>query len=318
MERKKWAPSAIEVLIFAFVLIIAIICLMGFLECIHAFSNSQQLFSEAYTAASAAVVKAAGQNSNEDLIRHLEQLQTVQKNSLTNDLMSFVYGVLSTLLVGLCAGFVAKSQKNAQAAQDAADSVEKKGEEIGAISNEAKKKLDEIKKTKDEIADSVEKKGEEIGAISNEAKEKLDEIKKIKDEIDKVFKNIGDEFEDIKQKNIEQARIQKISGTFLALHVEIIHARTALMSFDQVESNARIYGILRKIESIDLGFDRKAVTQLRTELLALKSVIDAFESKIDIEFTDPQKKKSMHCSAERYEKEIMQAIKACDEMVSPV
>lgn len=284
MELKKWVSNVIEILIFVFVLIIAIICLKGFLECIHAFSDSQKVYSQAYADASAAIVTSAGQSGSEELIRHLEQLQTVQKNSLTNDLMSFVYGVLSTILVGLCAGFVAKSQKNAQAAQKAADSVEKKGEEIGAISNEAKKKLDEIKG--------------------------------IKEEIDKVFKNIGDEFNEIKQNNIEQVRIQKTAGTFLALHVEIIHARTALMSFDQVESNKRIYGIWKEIKSIDSGFDRKAVTQLRTELLILKSAIDAFESKIDTEFTEPQKNKSMHCSAKRYEEEITLAIKACDKMLN--
>lgn len=287
MKLKKWASNMIEVFIFAFVLIVAIICLRGFLECIHVFSESQQLYSQAYAEASAAIVTVSGQSKNtEELIRHLEQLQTVQKNSLTNDLMSFVYGVLSTILVGLCAGFVAKSQKNAQAAQN--------------------------------VADSVEKKGMEIGAILDEAKGKLDEVKRIKDEINDVFKRIGDEFEDIKQKNIEQTRIQKIIGTFLALHVEIIHARTALMSFDQVESNARIYGIWSKIKSIDTVFDSKAVTQLRTELLVLKSVIDTFESKIDIEFTDPQKKNSMHCSAKRYKEEIMQAIKKCDKMLNPV
>ncbi len=288
MKLKKLASDIIEVLIFVFVLIIAIICLKGFLECTHAFSDSQQLYSQAYAEASTAIVTAADQSGNiEELIRHLEQLQTVQKNSLTNDLMSFVYGVLSTILVGLCAGFVVKSQKNAQTAQNAADSVEKKEVEIEAISDEAKKKLNEVNK--------------------------------IKNEINEVFENIRDEFEAIKQNNIkQQIKIQENFGTFLALHVEIIHARTALMSFDQVESNTRIYSILTKIKSINSVFDKKAVAQLRTELLVLKSVIDAFESKIDIEFTSPQKNCSMHCSAKRYEEEVTQAIKECDKMLNPI
>ena len=90
----------------------------------------------------------------ESLIKHMENMVTIQKNGMTNDLMSFIYGMLSTLLVGLCAGFVVKSRANAD---DAKNTV-----------NEAKKNA-EIAKEHAEIAAEKAKGTEEAISKANNA-----------------------------------------------------------------------------------------------------------------------------------------------------
>ncbi len=64
----------------------------------------------------------------ETLIQHMESMVTIQKNGMTNDVMSFIYGMLSTLLVGLCAGFVVKSRANADDAKNTVDEAKSNAE----------------------------------------------------------------------------------------------------------------------------------------------------------------------------------------------
>ena len=54
----------------------------------------------------------------ESLITHMENMIAIQKSGMTNDLMSFIYGILSTVLVGMCATFVVKSRTNADEAKN--------------------------------------------------------------------------------------------------------------------------------------------------------------------------------------------------------
>lgn len=184
-----------DILFILLFLIIAAICLFGFIQCTKAFTSSLQSYEIAFTDASTAVATAALEKSNADeLLRHLEQLQTLQKASLTNDLMSFIYGVLSTILVGLCAGFVNKSRANSREAQDAADQAAK-----------------------------YEEKAKEAVASTNKAKDEIDAIREGVEEtqnnINEIFKNTQGELNRIGEISNKQIKLQKMMGDLLSIHI---------------------------------------------------------------------------------------------------
>lgn len=116
--KKNWSKSCIDMLIVIIILTISITCLVSMLLCINTFIQNLKTFSNAYTEATTALVGYINNDVMLDdlsnALTYLESLQLIQKSSTTNDLMSFIYNsFLSTILVGLCAGFVMKSKKNA-------------------------------------------------------------------------------------------------------------------------------------------------------------------------------------------------------------
>lgn len=70
------------------------------------------------------------------MIKNMESIIAIQKSGMTNDVMSFIYGILSTILVGLCAGFVVKSRNNAD---ETKKTVEKVIESAGIAKSHAEK-----------------------------------------------------------------------------------------------------------------------------------------------------------------------------------
>lgn len=125
-NKFKWIASLMNVLITISIIIISTVCLIGMILCIISFIHNQKSFNDTYTSAINAIISAVHEDETfadetvSTIITHLENLQVIQKNSITNDLMSFVYGILSTILVGLCAGFVTKSKKSADESKETA------------------------------------------------------------------------------------------------------------------------------------------------------------------------------------------------------
>lgn len=157
----KWLKLLANVAICITVLSISIICLVSMLECIKSFGENQKAFYNAYTEASRTLInfvnkcsESIGYPNNIELdnlnnaLTYLESLQIIQKNNTTNDLMSFIYSILSTLLVGLCAGFVVKSKKHADEsakvsldAQKNAEAARISKEEAEGIRNETQENV---------------------------------------------------------------------------------------------------------------------------------------------------------------------------------
>lgn len=132
----------INVLLIIIILSICVTCLISMLMCINTFIENQKAFNNSYTEATTALVSFMtdyGKNidSENDVVldnisnalTYLENLQLIQKNNTTNDIMSFIYSLLSTILVGLCAGFVVKSKKHADEAEKVALSAQKDAQE---------------------------------------------------------------------------------------------------------------------------------------------------------------------------------------------
>lgn len=129
-KKEKNINDVFSLLLMGFVFLLGIVCLIGLIKSTSAFVNNMKAFSNVATTAAQAIADATV-NSNTDAktaITYLESLQQIQKNSTTNDVMSFLYSMLSTVLVALCAGFVAKSYKNVEIANKAVEQAKQKAE----------------------------------------------------------------------------------------------------------------------------------------------------------------------------------------------
>lgn len=162
----KWLKSLINILIVVIIVSISVTCLISMLLCINTFIENQKAFNASYTEATTSLVNfideyGGSENSITDAtldsldnaLTYLENLQLIQKNSTTNDIMSFLYSLLSTILVGLCAGFVAKSKKHADEAEKIALSAKKNAEEAKT----AKESAERIRNETQQNVESAEK-----------------------------------------------------------------------------------------------------------------------------------------------------------------
>lgn len=160
-EKFEWVGRVINALITISIFIISAICLIGMISCIISFMSNQQSFNKAYTDAINIITSSVGQGTSISdeaiftIMTHMENLQIIQKNSATNDMMSFVYGILSTILVGLCAGFVAKSKKSADESKETAKQAEKNAKTVENTKKDMlqikKDVLEEMKKAREQI-----------------------------------------------------------------------------------------------------------------------------------------------------------------------
>lgn len=146
------------------------------------------------------------------LIKHLENMVAIQKNGMTNDLMSFIYGILSAVLVGLCATFVEKSRNSADETKKTADKAQLL---VNKATKETKDAITQAQKTTIEAKDNAEeakkqaaiakdKANATVKAI-NEAKNATEDAKKNADEA-KVQAALAKEQADAAENAINDAR----------------------------------------------------------------------------------------------------------------
>ena len=126
---------------------IVIVCFIGMVYCCITFTLIMRTTNSEYrkvlkeVASSVATTNASDGASDSSfsntsdqnekinsLITHMESMIAIQTDSTTNNLMSFIYGIISTLLVGLCAGFVVKCRENADEAKKTADKAKNNAE----------------------------------------------------------------------------------------------------------------------------------------------------------------------------------------------
>ena len=156
----KWLKSLINILIVVIIVSISVTCLISMLLCINTFIENQKAFNASYTEATTALVNflneyGGSENSTTDAtldsldnaLTYLENLQLIQKNSTTNDIMSFLYSLLSTILV--------KSKKHADEAEKVALSAKGEAEEAKiakesaeSIRNETQQNVASVKELK--------------------------------------------------------------------------------------------------------------------------------------------------------------------------
>lgn len=75
------------------------------------------------------------------LITHMENMIAIQKSGMTNDLMSFIYGILSTTLIGVCIKIVTQCRASADEAQKTADEAQKNADRVNESVNAMNKAI---------------------------------------------------------------------------------------------------------------------------------------------------------------------------------
>lgn len=144
-EPNTHIVDILNCLFLVFFILIAICCLISLIMGLITLRNTDLTFSKEYSDALKAIPLADGTNhavNIENLITHMENMQSIQKNNVTNNLMSFVYGILSTILVGICTGAAAKSKSLAEGSKESAKEIKKVGEEIFKAEDKSKKQIE--------------------------------------------------------------------------------------------------------------------------------------------------------------------------------
>lgn len=283
------------VFLILFLLVIGVVCLIGLIDSINSFIDNQKVFNKAYSEAAATIVNLPPheRTSAQTLIDHLEKLQQIQKNATTNDVMSFLYSTLSTILVGLCAGFVAKSYKNVETANAAAQEASKNAE---ATNKHAQKVQENAKKT-NEYAQKAQEKAQESEKNANQTKASLEKAKELYNEAN------------------NQINKQKAIISILSIHIEIVHARAALVACDKIAANQRISNIKRMVNKIENTIEKNAIHQLLQEILCLETAVESYREYVDT-IKDPAKKESALQAIDRYKSDINNAETHCEWVLS--
>lgn len=289
-KKTEILRSTFKIILMVFILVVAITCLIGLAASIWSFVENQQSFNDAYSNAAAAIVDASPQKKDfiNMSIEHLEKLQQIQKNAASNDVMSFLYSTLSTILVALCAGFVAKSYNNVEKAKESAENAKVIAQESNKSAENAKQDAE----TSNQCAQDSKKSLEKAFEISEELKAELKAAKALYENAKKEIK---------KQRDTIQT---------LTIHMEIIHARSAMISHDKTNTNQRIFNILSRIESLEPNIEKGIILQLQQELLCLETDVECFKEYAN-SLPDSNSKISMLTAIDRYEKSLTDAVERC-------
>lgn len=247
------------------------------------------------------------------LITHMENMIAIQKSGMTNDLMSFIYGILSTVLVGVCATYVmqirtslAEAKENAKKAETQASIVKEKADNTGSIIQDAKKATEEAK---------------------NNAEEALKQAGIAKESVEATKKAISQA-----QNAATIAKELQYQLKLLIIADWIMSAKTALLRFDHHAANEPIIKIR---DSTPLLFsddefkgmmmqsfveDSMGVGKVYNDLLSLKDNVKDFLAKSKIKYTGSELK-TREIAAANYDKWIQIALDciddASDEMRNP-
>ncbi|MCL2664695.1 MAG: hypothetical protein FWE82_03705 [Defluviitaleaceae bacterium] len=120
MEKmEKFFTAVISIFLIA----VLTACMFSIAASLYSFIYNQFKFTELYSEAAEAIACFAPKRTEEAKIsiEYLERLQNVQRSAATNDIMAFLFSVLSATLVGLCAVFAGKGYKNVKKSKTAAD-----------------------------------------------------------------------------------------------------------------------------------------------------------------------------------------------------
>ena len=283
-----------SVLMWIFVIIVAVICLICIILSTSIFTYNQFTFNKAYSNAAEKIgnqladlsTYASTNSSTElsmskvddmqtkvnDVIEHLQQLQMLQKNAASNDVMSFLYSILSTILVGVCAGFVVKSNASAK-----------------------------------------------------EAKESANESKKVENEINNFTKRL-EEAEDANKKAYSQMEIQKAILEVTAVRLEILHSREEFhFSMDNhpidyhsnVHLNECIKVVGNAVKKLSINNRHGPIKQLQIDLLQLQTEARRYREAVE-KLPSGDERTSRLTAANWYDEQLKGAVAHCDELLGEV
>ena len=288
--------------VFCWVGIIAVlVCLIGMGVCCYSFIKTSMSFSNECEkvlleiasdaaaidppdpSASLSPAAASGKNDMIDsLITHMESMVSIQRSGMTNDLMSFVYGILSAVLVGLCATFVVKSRSSADEAKKTAD--------------EAKENAEAAKRQ----AEIAEEKAKETQKAIEQAKNAASTAKKIQYQVKLI---------------IISSRIASAKSALLGLN-NIIANRVIIQIRDEICAVFLDDEFILALKSND--FDRAEIEKIYDELLDLQQSVDVFLASCKKEYPERAALESKKSAAKNYHKWIQMALECIDNVSSKI
>lgn len=251
----------------------------------------------------------------DNMITHMESVVAIQERGTTNSLMSFVYGVLSSVLVGLCAKFVATSRNSADEAKKTADLITQKSINI---TDEMNKALNQT-----EIATK------EANISANEAKDKAKKAEEIIEQAKKIAELATEkalEAEEAIEKvdnTVMTAIVMKYQVRIIKIIIKIVSAEMELQRLDKIAANRLIKSISRDTLSLlkddefkrlmcSDGLDTEELGLLYDELLELQQKIDTFLEMCKGMYIGGELTSSKQ-AAKNYHKWIQEAIDCMDE-----
>ncbi len=319
----------LEKIILVSVLIVVAVCLLGMIIVMCQFYNSIVTFQNNYTMAlnqiGAAAKERAGEGTNmvesiDQLITHMENMQEIQKSGLTNDLMSFIYGVLSTIMVGLCAGFVVKCEQLLNEAQ-------KTAEQAGKDANQAKKDAQDANekamKTEDN-AKQAEDNAKQAKESEKRAADALKEIEGFQETINQMRGGIAEfgydaavaaaKVFEIKENLPGESNGKQSDAQLTILLLSITRARMIFLSGENMHkaNDCCFLEINQKMKEMKVSaFERERLARLQSELKVLRSDIDKYGRRVDKELAggELKSKKKIVSNCGKW---IDEAIALCD------
>ena len=288
----------------------------------------------------------ADKDEIESLVKHMENMITVQKSGMTNDLLSFVYGILSTVLVGLCASFVVKSRESAEKTRETASKAQESANKAKGYVEEAKKRVLAAKQNAENAeahAHNAELKAKETTEAINQAQQasakaeehasnaakKAEETSKAIDRAQQASAkaeehatNAAKKAEET-SKAIDQARQAAAKAEELQYQLRLViidnriqNSLLALDKSDQVLANKEIAQIQKEVEQLfsDNAFiecknvyGKAETNQVYEDLSTLKNAIAQFRRECE-NIDSEQERYSKIQSANNYEKWVSASI----------
>lgn len=262
-------------------------------------------------------------------IKHMESMVAIQKSGMTNDLMSFIYGILTAILIGVCATLVVRSRDNADEAKRAvekainnADAANKTVDEAKKTADEAKESAQEAKRHAEEAKQTVEKAKNSAIEVKTYMDKANDSARQAKEQADIAEREVQDA-----EKSIKEAQAASIILQYqLKLAIitgQIASAKSALLLLEQNKANQLILSFYKAIHSLpsDTGFkkiltagyfDRQVLDDIGDGLIVLRDSVKIFRE--EGLKKKPESHESIEKAAKNYDEWIETSLKSLDAL----
>jgi hypothetical protein len=245
----------------------------------------------------------------QNTIKHLEQIHLLQKNTTSNEVMSFVYIMLSTILISLCMIFIERGY----------NSVKESRESANESKENAAKAMSDANKTKEDL--------EKTNNLANDIITRLEEVEKNANE---AMKNAASAIEDSNNSSIlakdvttdlqnvqEAIRNEKAERDLLSVKIRILHAKEALRLELSADINECVKAVYNEVNNLSNNMAYSSNIKIQKEINELQIKLDEYREKIEI-LPEDDGKQSKLTSIDWCSKKLEEAIKHCKDLIKTI
>lgn len=255
-------------------------------------------------------------------IKHMESMVSIQKSGMTNDLMSFIYGILTAILIGVCATLVVRSRDNADEAKRAVEKAVNNADAANKTVDEAKKTADEAKKTAYEAKGSAQEAKKHTEDAKQAVEKAKDSARQAKEQADIAEREAQDAEKSIKETQVASIILQ-YQLKLVIITGQIASAKSALLLLEQNKANQSVLSIYKAINSLpsDIGFrnirkagyfDRQVLDDIGDGLIVLRDCVRIFRE--ESLKKKPKSRESIEKAAINYDGWIETSLRSLDAL----